>query len=102
MPSILSQLSKLAQSGNVVVTPRTEEPDRPDFTRSETEIHGNRKVSGIVRDVSDLSARDADDRFSWDDPYTWTNPPQGVSSSNLSTVAYDVRHRLMQITFVSG
>lgn len=70
--------------------------------RSETEIHGGRHVSGIVRDASDTFAREEGDDFSWDDPETWQYPPEAVSSSNLAMVAYDAPHRLMQVTFHSG
>lgn len=97
-------LGKLSRPGQLA--PPVFEPApiqaRSVLGRSETTIVGGRKVSGLIRDASDLFARPEGDEFSWHDPETWEYPPQGVSSSNLATVAYDGPHKLMQVTFTSG
>lgn len=97
-------MGKLSRPGQISAPVMIPDPieARSILGRSETDISGKRKVSGMVRDASDMFAREEGDEFSWHDPETWEYPPQGVSSSNLSMVAYDGPHRLMQVTFVSG
>src|SRR4051794_26673490 len=105
MPNLLDRaMGKLAQAGSIpeaVFDPGPVQA-RAGIGRSETVLPGGRKVSGLVRDASDAFARDVDDEFSWHNPDTWEFPPEGVSSSNLASVAYDGRRQLMQVTFTSG
>jgi hypothetical protein len=105
MPNLLDRaMGKLARPGQLsgpVFAPTPIEA-RAVLGRSETVLEGGRRVSGMIRDASDAFAREAGDEFSWHDPETWEYPPQGVSSSNLVSVAYDGPHKLMQVTFTSG
>lgn len=105
MPSLLDRaMGKLARAGSINTTVLAPNPieARSSIRRSETDIGGGRKVSGLIRDASDAFARAEGDEFSWHDPDTWEYPPQGVNSSNLAMVAYDGPHKLMQVTFTSG
>jgi hypothetical protein len=56
-----------------------------------------------LREVEqDVSRQRQEDRFSWQDTNTWTNPHQAVVSSNLRSVAYDSSHLVMQIIFTKA